>query len=85
MMCVICTLTRAGVCTENLDSYVMVIESAEERMGANTSDPLYWARERHIFVQRIGAFCTHYMSYIQGSHRHADAELEVAGLLTATV
>jgi hypothetical protein len=36
------------VCTENSDSHVVVMQSAEERMGANASDPLNWARDRRI-------------------------------------
>ena len=40
-----------GVCTENLDSDVTVMEAAEERMSANASDPLNWARDRRILVQ----------------------------------
>jgi hypothetical protein len=40
------------VCTKNLDSDVTMMEAAEERMGANASDPLNWARDRRIFVQR---------------------------------
>jgi len=58
------------------------------RRGAHGSEyfrsAVLGARAAHL-CPTIGAFCTHYMSYIQGSHRHADAELEVAGLLTTTV
>ena len=32
----------------NSDSHVVVMQSAEERMGANASDPLNWARDRRI-------------------------------------
>ena len=42
------------VCTENLDFDVMVMESAEERMGANASDPLNWARDRRALRSRRG-------------------------------
>jgi len=45
---------QAVVCTENLDSDVMVVESAEERMGANASDPLNWARDRRALRSRRG-------------------------------
>ena len=44
--------TSIRVCTENLDPDVMVMQSAEERIGANAADPLNWARDRRIFVQR---------------------------------
>src|SRR5215831_4679332 len=30
----------------------MVMQSADERMGADAADPLNWARDRRIFAQR---------------------------------
>ncbi len=38
----------------DLDSDVMVMESAEERMGANAFDPLNWARDRRALRSRRG-------------------------------
>jgi hypothetical protein len=31
----------------------MVMQSADERMGADAADPLNWARDRCIFAQRL--------------------------------
>src|SRR5258706_16339589 len=43
---------RARVCTENSDSHVVVMQSAEEWLRRDASDPLHRAREWRIFVQR---------------------------------
>jgi hypothetical protein len=40
------------VCTENSDSHVLVMQSAQQRMRCDASDPLNRAREWRIFVQR---------------------------------
>jgi hypothetical protein len=40
------------VCSENSDSDVLVMQSAEECMRHDTSDPLNWAHDGRIFVQR---------------------------------
>jgi hypothetical protein len=40
------------VCTENSDSHVVVMQSAEERMRRDATDPLNRTREWRIFVQR---------------------------------
>ena len=40
-----------GVCTENSGSDVLVVQSADERMRRNTSDPLNRTRYRGILVQ----------------------------------
>ena len=40
------------MCTENSDSHVMVMQSAEERLRRDATDPLNRAREWHVFVQR---------------------------------
>ena len=45
------------VCTENSDSHVVVMQSAEERMRRDATDPLNRAREWRIFVQR--SMCSH--------------------------
>src|SRR6266446_10123932 len=39
------------VCTENLDSDVFMMQSADQRMRHDASDPLNRARERRIFGQ----------------------------------
>ncbi len=41
-----------AVCTENSDSHVLVMQSAEERMRPNATDPVNGARQWCIFVQR---------------------------------
>ena len=46
------TLGLALVCTENSDSHVAVMQSANERMRPDATDALNRARERRIFVQR---------------------------------
>ena len=48
--------SASPVCTENLNSDVMVMQSADERMGADAADPL---RPAHL-CSTIGAFWTHY-------------------------
>jgi thiamine pyrophosphate-dependent acetolactate synthase large subunit-like protein len=40
------------VCTENSDSHVVVMQSAEEHMRRDATDALNRARERRVFVQR---------------------------------
>src|SRR6516164_9495100 len=40
------------VCTENLDSHVLVMQSTENSMRPDATDPLNRAREWRIFVQR---------------------------------
>jgi hypothetical protein len=42
------------VCTENLDSYVLVLmmQSTKNSMRPDAIDPLNWARKWRVFVQR---------------------------------
>jgi len=40
------------VCTKNSDPHVVVMQSAEERMRHDATDPLNRAREWRVFVQR---------------------------------
>ena len=39
------------VCTEHLDSDVLVMQPANERMRNNAANSLNWARDRRIFLQ----------------------------------
>src|SRR5262245_39250622 len=39
------------VCTENLDSDVLMMQPADQGMRHNASDPLNWARDRRILSQ----------------------------------
>src|SRR5262245_66567332 len=41
----------ARVCTENLDSDVLMMQPADQGMRHNASDPLNWARDRRILSQ----------------------------------
>ena len=41
----------AAVCTENLDSDVLMMQPADQGMRHNASDPLNWARDRRILSQ----------------------------------
>ena len=41
----------APVCTENLDSDVLMMQPADQGMRHNSSDPLNWARDRRILSQ----------------------------------
>jgi hypothetical protein len=45
-------LRKKAVCTENSGSHVVVMQSAEERMRRDATDPLNRAREWRVFVQR---------------------------------
>jgi hypothetical protein len=40
----------AGVCTENSNSDIMVMQSAKDRVGMDTSSSLNWARERRVLI-----------------------------------
>jgi hypothetical protein len=40
-----------GVCAENLDSDVLVMQPANQGIRHNASDPLNWARDRCILGQ----------------------------------
>jgi hypothetical protein len=40
------------VCPENLDSHVLVMQSTENSMRPDATDPLNRAREWRVFVQR---------------------------------
>ena len=40
------------VCTENSSSDIMVMQSAKDRMGMDTSSSLNWARERRVLIER---------------------------------
>jgi Integrase core domain len=42
---------RQPVCTENLDSDVLVMKSTHQGMRHDASDPMNWARDRRIFGQ----------------------------------
>ena len=44
------------VCTENLDSHVLVMQSTENSMRPDATDPLNRAREWRVFVQRSVRF-----------------------------
>jgi hypothetical protein len=44
--------TAPPVCIENSDTQIVVMQSAEERMRRDATDPLNGAREWCIFVQR---------------------------------
>jgi hypothetical protein len=39
------------VCTENLDSDVLVMQPANQSIRYNASNPLNWARDRRILLQ----------------------------------
>jgi hypothetical protein len=42
---------RGGlVCTENSNSDIMVMQSAKDRVGMDTSSSLNWARERRVLI-----------------------------------
>jgi hypothetical protein len=38
------------VCTENSNSDIMVMQSAKDRVGMDTSSSLNWARERRVLI-----------------------------------
>jgi len=40
------------VCTENLDSHVLMMQSTKNSMRPDATDPLNWARKWRVFVQR---------------------------------
>ena len=40
----------ARVCTENSNSDIMVMQSAKDRVGMDTSSSLNWARERRVLI-----------------------------------
>ena len=40
----------AAVCTENSNSDIMVMQSAKDRVGMDTSSSLNWARERRVLI-----------------------------------
>ena len=42
--------TGLGVCTENSSSDIMVMQSAKDRVGMDTSSSLNWARERRVLI-----------------------------------
>ena len=39
-----------AVCTENSNSNIMVMQSAKDRVGMDTSSSLNWARERRVLI-----------------------------------
>lgn len=39
-----------AVCTENSNSDIMVMQSAKDRVGMDTSSSLNWARERRVLI-----------------------------------
>ena len=41
---------RVRVCTENSNSDIMVMQSAKDRVGMDTSSSLNWARERRVLI-----------------------------------
>ena len=41
---------RKPVCTENSSSDIMVMQSAKDRVGMDTSSSLNWARERRVLI-----------------------------------
>ena len=41
---------RGIVCTENSSSDIMVMQSAKDRVGMDTSSSLNWARERRVLI-----------------------------------
>src|SRR5258707_1866340 len=45
-------LQRVAVCTQNSDSHVVGMQSTEEWLGCDASDPLHRGREWRVFVQR---------------------------------
>jgi hypothetical protein len=38
------------VCTENSNPNIMVMQSAKDRVGMDTSGSLNWARERRVLI-----------------------------------
>jgi len=42
--------TDDPVCTENSNSDIMVMQSAKDRVGMDTSSSLNWARERRVLI-----------------------------------
>ena len=44
------TANARGVCTEKLDSDVLVMKPANQGMRHDASNPLNWARDRRILV-----------------------------------
>ena len=46
----IANIPLTGVCTENSSSDIMVMQSAKDRMGMDTSSSLNWARERRVLI-----------------------------------
>ena len=44
------TCYKIGVCTENSNSDIMVMQSAKDRLGMDTSSSLNWARERRVLI-----------------------------------
>jgi 8-oxo-dGTP pyrophosphatase MutT (NUDIX family) len=49
---VVCQVEVFPVCTENLDSDVLMMQPADQGIRHNASNPLNWARDRRIFSQR---------------------------------
>jgi hypothetical protein len=41
---------RTGVCTENSNSNIMVMQSTKDRVAMDTSSSLNWARERRVLI-----------------------------------
>jgi hypothetical protein len=41
---------KGGVCTENSNADIMVMQSAKDRVGMDTSSSLNWARERRVLI-----------------------------------
>jgi transposase InsO family protein len=41
---------QTAVCTENSNSDIMVMQSAKDRVGMDTSSSLNWARERRVLI-----------------------------------
>ena len=51
-LCIIAAIGIMGlaVCTENSNSDIMVMQSAKDRVGMDTSSSLNWARERRVLI-----------------------------------
>jgi hypothetical protein len=43
-------INELPVCTENSNSDIMVMQSAKDRVGMDTSSSLNWARERRVLI-----------------------------------
>ena len=55
----LCLRPPIPVCTENSNSDIMVMQSAKDRVGMDTSSSLNWARERRPYLAS-DAFAIHY-------------------------